>query len=154
MVPTSIVSGLTSITSVAWDHGSRQPRFATGSRDGTILVWTPSIKPKGTTPARKAPKIKWRSLQPFSAPPPIEILSSPTERLGGIGSTDIEFEAAPLSEWAPSEAGSEVVSISSSSSNDSLPGDPAIVDSPGSPVLDSLVTISVGHGGGQSANLP
>ena len=91
--PTSLVSGVTSITSVAWDHGSPQPRFATGSRDGTIFVWTPSFQPGGTTPARKAPRIKWQSLQPVSAPPTREILSSPTEGESAVVNPDIEFGA-------------------------------------------------------------
>ena len=56
VVPAGLVPGLTNITSVAWDHGCPQPRFATGSRDGTIFVWTPSFQPEGTMLACKAPR--------------------------------------------------------------------------------------------------
>ena len=101
VVPTSLVPGLTSITSVAWDHGSPQPRFATGSRDGTIFVWTPSFQPGGTTPARKAPRIKWQSLQPVPAPLTREILSSPTEGESAMVNPDIEFGSLQFGEWAP-----------------------------------------------------
>lgn len=150
VVPTSLVPGLTSITSVAWDHESPQLRFATGSRDGTIFIWTPSFQPQGTAPARKAPIIKWQS-PPFPAPPPIEILSSPTERSGGMGNADIEFEAIQLSQWEPEELEIEVVSVASD--HDSPSRDRVIFDSPESPVRDSLVTISTGQGGGPLPNL-
>jgi len=31
---------LTAFTSVAWDHHSPHPRFATGSVDGALVIWT------------------------------------------------------------------------------------------------------------------
>ncbi len=33
-------NGIGSFTSVAWDHLSPRPRFATGSVDGTVVIWT------------------------------------------------------------------------------------------------------------------
>ena len=94
-------------------------------------------------PARKAPRIKWQSLQPVSAPPTIEILSSPTEGSFAMANADIEFEALQLSEWAPEELESEVISVSSDPSNDLPSRTRLMFDSP--EVLGSLVTISTGN---------
>ena len=33
-------NGLAAFTSVAWDHSSPHPRLATGSVDGTVIIWT------------------------------------------------------------------------------------------------------------------
>lgn len=33
-------NGLAAFTSVAWDHSSLHPRLATGSVDGTVIIWT------------------------------------------------------------------------------------------------------------------
>jgi len=37
---TSVSPGLAAFTSVAWDHSLSHPRLATGSVDGTVIVWT------------------------------------------------------------------------------------------------------------------
>ena len=37
---TSVLAGLAPFTSVAWDHSTSGIRFATGSVDGTMVIWT------------------------------------------------------------------------------------------------------------------
>jgi hypothetical protein len=37
-------NGIAPFTSVAWDHHSPRPRFATGSVDGTVVIWTSEPK--------------------------------------------------------------------------------------------------------------
>jgi hypothetical protein len=43
-------SGLSAFTSVAWDHSSSRPRLATGSVDGTVIVWTAEPQPPSQAP--------------------------------------------------------------------------------------------------------
>ena len=37
---TSVITDLAPFTSVAWDHGTLRRRLATGSVDGTVIIWT------------------------------------------------------------------------------------------------------------------
>ena len=43
-------SGLAAFTGVAWDHSSSQPRLATGSVDGTVIIWTAEPQPPSQAP--------------------------------------------------------------------------------------------------------
>ncbi|SRR5258706_10132494 len=43
-------SGLAAFTSVAWDHSSLHPRLATGSVDGTVIIWTAEPQPPSKAP--------------------------------------------------------------------------------------------------------
>ena len=37
---TNLIPGLAAFTSVAWDHSASSIRLATGSVDGTVVIWT------------------------------------------------------------------------------------------------------------------
>ena len=43
---TGVMPGLAPFTSVAWDHNTLAPRLATGSVDGTVIIWTAAAPPE------------------------------------------------------------------------------------------------------------
>jgi len=43
-------SGISAFTSIAWDHSSSHPRLATGSVDGTVVIWTAEPQPPSQAP--------------------------------------------------------------------------------------------------------
>ena len=47
---TSLTTGLAAFTSVAWDHGASSLRLATGSVDGTVIIWTAAPPPVSQSP--------------------------------------------------------------------------------------------------------
>ena len=46
---TNLIPGLAAFTSVAWDHSASNIRLATGSVDGTVVIWTAA--PSDSSPA-------------------------------------------------------------------------------------------------------
>ena len=53
---TTVLANLAVFTSVAWDHSASSIRFATGSVDGTVVIWTAA--PSDSSQAPKDDKIE------------------------------------------------------------------------------------------------
>lgn len=67
-------NGLAAFTSVAWDHSSSHPRLASGSVDGTVIIWTaepqrPSQAPVDELSSHLSEGILGLTTSPQTSPP-------------------------------------------------------------------------------------